>query len=300
MKKTKSSLALLVITLLSVTGILAQQNTAIDTTYQGKPMLYGHVTKSDYLQAPFNDWFESNYDDYSVTRTAGWKNLKSKLDQYKITIYMATWCGDSRREVPRLIKILEALDYDMIKLDIVAMNQLKQDKNRQERGESIHRVPTLILTKNGKEKGRIVESPIESLEVDLHQIITYKSYQSNYYGIEVLHKLIENKGIDYLISHQPQVIKKVKPHFESAYELRKYGVIYSRDNQLDDAILIARLNKALFPYSDVPLYSLGKYHAAQQEYDKAIDYLEQAIAINPDNKNAKNVLETLKAKASLN
>jgi thiol-disulfide isomerase/thioredoxin len=39
---------------------------------------------------------------------------------------MGTWCGDSKREVPRFIKILKSVDFPMENLKIVALDKRKE------------------------------------------------------------------------------------------------------------------------------------------------------------------------------
>jgi len=76
---------------------------------------------------------------------------------------MGTWCGDSKREVPRFIKVLEAANFPVDNLKIVAVDRRKEQYKKSPTGEewglSIKRVPTFIFYKNGKESNRIIESP---------------------------------------------------------------------------------------------------------------------------------------------
>ena len=49
-----------------------------------------------------------------------------------------------------------------------------------EEGMDIQYVPTIILFKNGEELGRIVESPVETLEKDLLKIAKGEPYEHTY------------------------------------------------------------------------------------------------------------------------
>ena len=129
----------------------------------GKPMLLGRCTKKRLEQPPFNVWFTKNYNDYSVdSATAG--EMKLKLQQKHFMIFMGTWCGDSRREVPRMFKILDYCGVKSSRIELIMLNDFdsvyKQSPNHEERGMNIHRVPDLIVFDNKKEIGRIVESPV--------------------------------------------------------------------------------------------------------------------------------------------
>ena len=72
----------------------------------------------------------------------------------------------------------------MAQLEIVALDyrkeKYKQSPTGEEQGLNIKRVPTIIFLKDGKEVNRIVESPLETLEKDMAQIILKKDYTPNY------------------------------------------------------------------------------------------------------------------------
>ena len=97
---------------------------------------------------------------------------------------MGTWCGDSKREVPRFIKILESVDYPMENLKIVAVDKrrdfYKKSPQGEEWGLNIRRVPTFIFYKNGREINRIIETPVTTLEVDIVSIVLQQEYTPNY------------------------------------------------------------------------------------------------------------------------
>ncbi len=83
---------------------------------------------------------------------------------------MGTWCSDSRREVPRFKKILDLLNYPAEKVKIFAVNRDKKIEKEDISGLRIEFVPTFIFYSDGKETGRIVETPYKSLEADMLKI----------------------------------------------------------------------------------------------------------------------------------
>ena len=132
---------------------------------------------------PYASWLQSGFDNYKVDETLT-TLLKEKLADYQIKLFLGTWCGDSKRETPRLIKILEATDFPVQQLEIIALDyrkgHYKTSPTGEEKGLNIIKVPTIIFFKDGKEVNRIVESPLESLEEDMAQIIFQKGYTPNY------------------------------------------------------------------------------------------------------------------------
>jgi hypothetical protein len=69
-------------------------------------LLLGIHTKEDLQHAPFKDWFDKNYSDYTPDSFTT-HQLQPLLKNKNFELFMGTWCGDSKREVPRIFKILE-------------------------------------------------------------------------------------------------------------------------------------------------------------------------------------------------
>ena len=95
------------------------------------------------------------------------EELKPLVEELKITIILGTWCGDSLREVPRFLKVLDLLEIPENDITIIAVDQSKSIPEEAINQLQIDRVPTFIIYKDGVEAGRIVETPIETFEKDL-------------------------------------------------------------------------------------------------------------------------------------
>jgi len=155
------------------------------------PYLVGKIDKSGLESDNYGAWFTSNYDEYKVDAET-LNTIKTQLKDYDITVFMGTWCGDSQYEVPYFYKIIEAADYPMEQLTVVALNRNKESPEHEEAELNIVRVPTFILFKDGKEINRIIETPVETQEKDLHAILTTNDYKPNYYGVKKTTKKTEN------------------------------------------------------------------------------------------------------------
>jgi len=94
-----------------------------------------------------------------------------KLDEIKIVCIQGTWCSDSRREVPRFFKILYELNYDLENLTMICVDRKKQADNIDVDQFVIEKVPTFIFYKDDSELGRIIETPKNTLEIDLLEIL---------------------------------------------------------------------------------------------------------------------------------
>lgn len=149
-------------------------NREVETEKYGK-MLLGRQTKSQLAKAPFNDWYSEEYNEYEYDANIVKQLQKNKIGSYEIVVFFGTWCGDTHRELPRLIKILDAVKYPEKKLRLLAVNRKRETPNGEDVPFNIKRVPTIIVRKFGREVGRIVENPMNgSLEQDLLDIIKKK------------------------------------------------------------------------------------------------------------------------------
>jgi len=149
------------------------------TTLSAPANFVGIKIKENFKQQPYALWFNTNYSDYKLDKTVV-KELNKHIKGVSIKAFMGTWCGDSKLEVPRLYKLLDALEFDQKDLTMIAVNRDKKTPDNLQEGFNIFRVPTFIFYKNGKEIGRFVEYPRETLEKDILKIVNGKAYKHAY------------------------------------------------------------------------------------------------------------------------
>jgi thiol-disulfide isomerase/thioredoxin len=143
----------------------SQSNTTLTKT----SLMIGNLDKSDFQKAPYNSWYKEEYENYSLDSNA----LKQiKLGSQTLLVYFGSWCSDSRREVPRFIKIMDYLNFDYNKINFVGLDREKKAPNYKKNIWDIQYVPTFIILENGIEIGRIIETPDDSLEKDLLKIFS--------------------------------------------------------------------------------------------------------------------------------
>tara|TARA_R110001583_G_scaffold165090_1_gene317594 strand:+ start:444 stop:1016 length:573 start_codon:yes stop_codon:yes gene_type:complete len=141
--------------------------------------LIGVATKDSFLQEPYANWFSPNYEDYSINEPII-KQLKPLLKKVTIKAFMGTWCGDSQEQTPVFYKILDNVDFDYTNLELVSVDRSKTTPDNLQEGFDIERVPTFIFYKEGKEIGRFVEYPRESVEEDILKIVSGLPYKHSY------------------------------------------------------------------------------------------------------------------------
>lgn len=133
---------------------------------EGQEAKLGVVERNDLKST----WFSDGYEQYEPQKKL-LRKFKRASKKYKVKVVMGTWCPDSRFEVPRFYKILDALKYPDQKTELIFLNRRKKDPSGLSEELNIRRVPTFIFYKNDKEVGRIVEHPKGSLEEDIAEIV---------------------------------------------------------------------------------------------------------------------------------
>ena len=141
--------------------------------------LVGVTSKAQFLEAPFNDWFNYGYEDYTIDGET-LISLKPLLKGVKIKAFMGTWCGDSQEQTPVFYKVLDQADFNYKNLEMITVDSNKKTPDNLEAGFDILRVPTFIFYKNDKEVGRFVEYPRESIEKDMLKILSGEAYKHSY------------------------------------------------------------------------------------------------------------------------
>ncbi|NIO28551.1 MAG: prolyl oligopeptidase family serine peptidase [Candidatus Latescibacteria bacterium] len=143
-------------------------------------VLLGEVSRQD-IEEHLDDWF-ADYFDYSPDGET-LSELAKYIDDVKITCVLGTWCGDSKREVPRLYKILDELGYPVSEVELFAVGgsrftremsippKFLEWSNTIKAWYDVKAVATIILLRNGEEIGRIIEAPDQTLEKDLLKIV---------------------------------------------------------------------------------------------------------------------------------
>ena len=294
----KTNILSIIITLLFTFQINALQLNQEIIEEGETPFLLGKIDKNGLEAQNYKSWFTPNYNDYE-TNSELINTISSELKNYDITLFMGTWCGDSKQEVPKLYKVLEACNYPMKQLTVVALSRkatmYKQSPQHEEASLNIHRVPTIIFYKEGKEVNRIVEHPIKTFEEDIKNIITTNDYKSNYQIVTAVDNILKTKGVKGLKRKQKKLLKTFKDEVPNMFGLNTYGRILYGTNRIDEAVAVFTLNTKLFPDQPRTFMSLANTLGISGKKREAIKVLEDALKLHSDNEDLKENLELIKS-----
>lgn len=124
-----------------------------------------------------NQEWQAVYKDFQVDEGLV-EALASKLDgELKVDVYFGFWCSDSKDNVPPFLKIMDVLESFNNKVMTVNYYTVERKPTKETKYYveefKVERVPTFIFYKEGKEIGRIVENPKNSLIEDMMNILYF-------------------------------------------------------------------------------------------------------------------------------
>lgn len=91
----------------------------------------------------------------------------------EVVVYLGTWCSDSRRELARLWRALDlAGGGGLFEVSYVGVDREKREPAELLAGIELDYVPTIVVRREGRELGRIVESSPIAIETDLADLLS--------------------------------------------------------------------------------------------------------------------------------
>jgi thiol-disulfide isomerase/thioredoxin len=155
------------------------------TSSAQEDMIIGETSIPELMNNDNFEWFNSNYKAFK-SQPEHIKQISELFaeNNYTLEVYFGTWCSDSQREVPNLIKILDESKFDFKRLKLIGVPESKEVPNISEEKRkllNITNVPTIIVYENGKEVNRYVEYAVDTLEQDLIKILSKEPYKHSYY-----------------------------------------------------------------------------------------------------------------------
>lgn len=136
-------------------------------------MLVGSVTREQVEQA-VPEWVKEEGESSPDAEAA--RALAAVEPGAELTVFLGTWCGDSRRELSRFWRALDEAGGDApFPIQYIGVDELKKEPVAPVTNYEILYVPTFIVSRNGQEVGRIVESSPNGIEKDLLALLTGRS-----------------------------------------------------------------------------------------------------------------------------
>jgi thiol-disulfide isomerase/thioredoxin len=139
---------------------------------QESPVLVGPTTRDKVEAAP--EWTQAEVESRPDADAA--RALEAVEPGAEVVVFLGTWCGDSRREVPRLWKAMDTGSGTVpFQVRYIAVDRAKKEPAGLVKENGVLYLPTFIVYRHGHEVGRIVETSPGGIEKDLLALLTGKT-----------------------------------------------------------------------------------------------------------------------------
>ncbi len=142
---------------LSLANISIAQN-QYEVLVEGKneKSLKGIISQEVLLNDTSFKWYADNLKGYTPNSNAI-AGLKKHADSVQLVVFMGTWCEDSHNIIPKFYTLLETSGFSKEKITLIGVDRAKKTLSHLTEALNITNVPTIIVMKQGKEIGRVVE-----------------------------------------------------------------------------------------------------------------------------------------------
>ena len=136
--------------------IFGQNSYEISRDKNGSKVLKGIITRKDLSGDTAFLWFHENQKGYKPYADAV-ASIRKNKDSIQLIAFSGTWCSDSKYIIPKFFSLLDSAAFPQERLTLIAVDRNKTTTSHLAEAFNIISVPTLIVMKEGKEIGRVVE-----------------------------------------------------------------------------------------------------------------------------------------------
>lgn len=152
----KKILPVFILALLFGNALLAQNQFEVFSERPGEKTFKGIISKEVLLADTSFKWYAENLKGYTPN-TKALEGLKKNADSIQLLTFMGTWCEDSHFIIPKFYNLLDAAGFSKEKVTLIGVDRNKKTLSHLAEALNVINVPTIIVLKNGKEMGRVVE-----------------------------------------------------------------------------------------------------------------------------------------------
>jgi thiol-disulfide isomerase/thioredoxin len=165
---------ILFILLVIFSGLVVFAQTEVSHDASGNKVLKGFITKQELANDTAFTWFAQNQQGYTPDQSA-LQLLRTNKDSVNILAFGGTWCGDTKYILPKFYLLADAAGLSQDRITLLGVDRNKKTIQHLSETFEITNVPTIIVMKNGKEIGRVVEyGHTGSFDKDLAEILSKK------------------------------------------------------------------------------------------------------------------------------
>jgi thiol-disulfide isomerase/thioredoxin len=135
-------------------ALFAQQEISRDG--EGNKVIRGFISRQELMTDTSFAWFRQNQHPYTPV-PAALQALRANRDSIYLLAFGGTWCSDTKFVLPKLFVLADAAGLPPDHLTVIGVDHNKETIQHLSETFHITNVPTIIVLKNGKEMGRVIE-----------------------------------------------------------------------------------------------------------------------------------------------
>lgn len=147
---------LITVTLVLTLSVYAQNQYQVLVERPNEKTLKGILSRELLLSDTSFHWYAENLKGYKPN-AAAIEGLQKHKDSVQLIAFMGTWCEDSHNVIPKLYTLLDTAGFSTDRLSLIGVDRNKKTLSHLSEALNVTKVPTIIVLKNGKEYGRVIE-----------------------------------------------------------------------------------------------------------------------------------------------
>ena len=151
--------------------LLAQSQYEVMNERPNEKTFKGIISRKDLVTDTSFKWWKEGLAGYRPDPGA-MAALQKYRDSLQFIVFMGTWCEDSHFVIPKFYYLIDISKFPEDHVSLIGVDRSKKTLSHLTEALGIINVPTIIVMKNGKEMGRVVEYGKSGLfDKDLGEII---------------------------------------------------------------------------------------------------------------------------------
>lgn len=153
---------------------IAFAQTEVSWDGSGNKILKGFMSKQQLATDTAFVWYALNQQNY-IPEAKALQAFSVNKDSINIIAFGGTWCDDTKYVLPKFFALTDAAGISQDRITLIGVDRNKKTIQHLTEAFAIINVPTIIIMKNGKEIGRVVEYGKSGMfDKDLGEILTRK------------------------------------------------------------------------------------------------------------------------------
>ncbi len=128
-----------------------------EVTNDGQDKILKGIINRELIEADTSfKWYKTNHAGYKPNEDAI-NALKTKSGAIELIVFGGTWCVDTKYILPKLFSLIDAASFSQDHITLIGVDRNKKTISHLSEALGVIYVPTIIVMKDGKELGRVVE-----------------------------------------------------------------------------------------------------------------------------------------------